>query len=40
MGYLAQADQEELFRDLDEIAASDTDFILCPPVFEIIAEKD
>jgi ubiquinone/menaquinone biosynthesis C-methylase UbiE len=40
MGYLAQADQDELFRDLDEIAASDTDFILCPPVFEIIAEKD
>lgn len=40
MGYLAQADQEQLFRDLDEVAKSETDFVLCPPVFEIIAEKN
>lgn len=39
MGYLTQADQDELFRDMDEIAASPTDFFMMPPVFEIIAER-
>jgi len=39
MGFLAKEDQEQLFRDLDEVAASDTDFILVPPVFEIVATK-
>lgn len=40
MGYLTQADQDELFRDLDEVALSKTDFLMVPPVFEIIAQKD
>jgi ubiquinone/menaquinone biosynthesis C-methylase UbiE len=39
MGYLTQADQDELLRDLDEISASETDFLVCPPVYEIVAEK-
>lgn len=39
MGYLTQADQDELFRDLDEVRESDTDFVVCPSVFEIVAEK-
>jgi hypothetical protein len=29
-----------LFRDLDEVAASPTDFLMAPPVYEIIAQKD
>ncbi|MBC7773017.1 MAG: class I SAM-dependent methyltransferase [Pyrinomonadaceae bacterium] len=39
MGFLAKEDQEQLFRDLEEIAHSDTDFIVAPPVYEIIATK-
>lgn len=39
MGYLAKEDQEQLFRDLDEIAGSDTDFVVAPPVYEIMATK-
>ncbi len=39
MGYLDKADQEQLFRDLDEVAQSDTDFLMAPPVFEIVATK-
>ncbi|MGE3109525.1 MAG: methyltransferase domain-containing protein [Phycisphaerales bacterium] len=39
MGYLAKLDQEQLFRDLDEAARSDTDFLVAPPVFEIVATK-
>jgi ubiquinone/menaquinone biosynthesis C-methylase UbiE len=39
MGYLTQADQDELFRDLEESKRSATDFFLMPPVFEIIAER-
>lgn len=39
MGYLAKADQEQLFRDLDDAARSDTDFLQVPPVFEIVATK-
>lgn len=39
MGFLNAADKEELFRDLEEIRQSTTDFVACPPVYEIIAEK-
>lgn len=39
MGLLAQADCDELLRDLDEIARSGTDYIVVPPVFEIVAVK-
>lgn len=38
-GFLAREDMEQLFRDLDDIAARNTDFIQPPPVFEVIAEK-
>jgi hypothetical protein len=40
MGLFAQADCEELFRDLDEVEHSPTDFAVCPPVYELIAIKD
>jgi hypothetical protein len=39
MGLLGQADCERLIADLDEIAAGGTDFIQCPPVYEIIATR-
>ncbi len=39
MGYLTQADQDQLFLDMDEVRGSETDFMMLPPVFEIIAEK-
>lgn len=39
MGLLASADMEQLFRDLDEVRRSATDFVACPPVYEIVAEK-
>ncbi len=39
MGYLMQSDADELLRDLAEIERSDTDYVLVPPVFEIVAEK-
>ena len=39
MGLLDAADCQELLRDLDEARASDTDFIVLPPVFELIAVR-
>lgn len=39
MGYLERAMCDELLRDLDEIAASEADFIVVPPVFEVVAVK-
>ncbi len=39
MGLLAQADCEELIRDLDEVKGSTTDFAVLPPVFEVIGEN-
>jgi len=39
MGLLKQADCDELFADLEQIAKSPTDFVVMPPVFEIIATK-
>jgi SAM-dependent methyltransferase len=39
MGLLSQEHCDELFRDLDEVARSTTDFIVCPPVYEIIGVK-
>ena len=38
-GFLRQTDCDELLRDLDEVGQSNTDFVCCPPVYEIIAEK-
>lgn len=38
-GLLMQGDCDALFADLEEIKASKTDFIQCPPVYEIIAVK-
>jgi SAM-dependent methyltransferase len=39
MGLLTRQDQDELFRDLDEARDSTSDYIVVPPVFEIIAVK-
>lgn len=39
MGYLAQADCDQLIRDLDAVKASTSSFAVLPPVFEIIGEK-
>ncbi len=39
MGLLGAADRDELFRDLDEVRGSKTDFIQCPPVYEVIGVK-
>ncbi len=39
MGYLAQSDCDELLRDLNEIAGSTTDFVVVPPVYEVVAVK-
>jgi SAM-dependent methyltransferase len=39
MGLLTQADQDELFKDLNAVAASGSDFIVMPPVFEIIGTR-
>jgi len=39
MGHLTQADQDELFHDLAEIETSEADFIMLPPVFEVVATK-
>jgi hypothetical protein len=36
LSLLTQADCDELISDLDDIAKSETDFIFCPPVFELI----
>lgn len=38
-GLITPADRDRLFTDLEEIKASGTDFIQCPPVYEIIARK-
>lgn len=40
MGLFAPADCEELFRDLDEVERSPTDFAVCPPVYELIAVRE
>jgi ubiquinone/menaquinone biosynthesis C-methylase UbiE len=39
MGLLTQADQDELFADLERLAGSATDFILVPPVFDLVGTK-
>lgn len=39
MGLLSRGDVEELIRDLDEIRSSGTDFVSCPPVYEIVSAK-
>lgn len=39
MGLITQADCDELLRDLDDVARSTSDFIVCPPVYELIAVK-
>lgn len=39
MGLITQEDCDELLRDLDEVARSPSDFIVCPPVYELIAVK-
>lgn len=39
MGLLTKADQVQLFADLDEVRTSPTDFVACPPVYELIAQK-
>lgn len=39
MGFLAQADCDQLLRDLDEVGQSTTDFVVPPPVFELVAVK-
>ncbi len=38
-GLLAAADCEQLLADLAAIRASDTDFLVCPTVYELIARK-
>lgn len=39
MGLITQEDCDELLRDLDAVARSTSDFIVCPPVYELIAVK-
>lgn len=39
MGYVTKAECDELFRDLDDVARSETDFFFLPPVHEIVAVK-
>lgn len=39
MGLLGADDQVQLFKDLDEARHSTTDFVTCPPVYEVVAEK-
>jgi hypothetical protein len=39
MGRITQAQCDELFADLDAIRRSETDFIVSPPVTEILAVK-
>jgi hypothetical protein len=39
MGLITSDDVRELLHDLDEIRQSATDFVSCPPVYEIISVK-
>ena len=39
MGLLSKGDLEQLLVDLDEVRSSTVDFVACPPVYEIVAEK-
>jgi SAM-dependent methyltransferase len=39
MGQLAQSDCDELIADLSAARTSDTDFVQCPPVYELIGTK-
>ncbi|HEX5052931.1 MAG TPA: methyltransferase domain-containing protein [Planctomycetota bacterium] len=39
MGRLAQTDCDELLADLTAVRHSDTAFVQCPPVYELIAQK-
>ncbi|MBC7834340.1 MAG: methyltransferase domain-containing protein [Phycisphaerales bacterium] len=39
MGYVTEPQQAQFFKDLDELAASPTSFLVLPPVFEIVAVK-
>ena len=40
MGLLTEHDQVELFADLETIERSPSEFVVCPPVFEIIAKRE
>ncbi|MGQ0628256.1 MAG: methyltransferase domain-containing protein [Phycisphaerales bacterium] len=39
MGLLAQSDCDELIRDLETIAGDPTQYVVCPPVYEVIGVK-
>lgn len=39
MGKLSRADCDELIADLERIGSSTTDFVMVPPVFEVVAVK-
>ncbi len=39
MGLLTKQDVDDLIRDLDEIRRSGTDFVSCPPVYEVVSVK-
>ena len=39
MGYLTPAEGEEVIADLDAMTRSATDVWVCPPMFEIVAER-
>jgi hypothetical protein len=39
MGRLAAADCEQLLRDLDAIRRSESAFVVCPAVYEIVARR-
>ncbi len=39
MGYLTRQDQADMFAAMDEMAASPTDYVVPPPVYEILAVK-
>jgi len=39
MGYLEAATCEQLLRDLEEAGNDEGQFIMAPPVFEIVGEK-
>lgn len=39
MGYITRQDHDEMLATLDDLCRSKTDFVVCPPVFEILAVK-
>lgn len=39
MGYLTQQDQADMFAAMDDMAASPTDYVVPPPVYEMLAVK-